>query len=108
NVPVVATSISTVLTSSPRWIFLVALCAGVACSGQIGEVAGGANRGNPATGGGPYPPGSDGGYVVPPDAQTGMASPDGQAGPATVGETPLRRLGKTELHNTLRDLFPTL
>jgi hypothetical protein len=37
-----------------------------------------------------------------------MASPDGQAGPATVGENSLRRLGKGELGNTLRDLFPTL
>jgi len=39
---------------------------------------------------------------------TGMPAPDGQAGVATVGQSPLRRLGKNELHNTLRDLFPTL
>jgi hypothetical protein len=37
-----------------------------------------------------------------------MAAPDGQAGAATVGQSPLRHLGKTELQNTLRDLFPTL
>jgi Protein of unknown function (DUF1592)/Protein of unknown function (DUF1588)/Protein of unknown function (DUF1595)/Protein of unknown function (DUF1585) len=38
-----------------------------------------------------------------------VASPDGHASAtATVGATPLRRLGKTELHNTLLDLFPGL
>jgi hypothetical protein len=39
---------------------------------------------------------------------TGVASPTGQAGLATVGQSPLRRLGKTELRNTMHDLFPTL
>jgi hypothetical protein len=33
---------------------------------------------------------------------------DGGIGPANVGPSPLRQLGRTELRNTLRDLFPTL
>jgi hypothetical protein len=37
-----------------------------------------------------------------------MADPDGHAVAATAGPSPLRRLGKTELYNTMRDLFPTL
>jgi len=91
------------------WKILVFLCTGAGCVGQIGD-GGSSHRGGggtvSSTGAG-NPTGGD--PSGPASGPTGMASPDGHAGAAaTVGETPLRRLGKTELHNTLLDLFPGL
>jgi len=90
------------------WIFLLFLCSGAGCTGQIGE-AGGISHNDPqgATRGAGSSNGDSGADV--PNGLTGVASPDGHAdAAATVGPAPLRRLGKTELHNTLLDLFPTL
>jgi len=116
-----------------RWMLLAVLGTGAACTGQIGEmnVTAGDDRpsGGGGTGGGPGPgippfqdAGSpptttpDGGQVgippspPPPTSDGGIAPPtsDGGIAPPTVGPSPLRQLGRTELRNTLRDLFPTL
>ncbi len=93
------------------WIFLVFVCAGAGCTGQIGDGGGNSHHGPQGTatgtGAGNSTGGAGSGTI--PNGLTGMASPDGHAGAAaTVGPTPLRRLGKTELHNTLLDLFPGL
>jgi len=91
----------------------------LACTGQIGdvgrastEVSGSAGTGSSATGS-TGAAGSSGSSSGTGSSTTGgqgggTADPGGKAGVATVGESPLRRLGKTELYNTVRDLFPTL
>jgi len=55
-----------------------------ACTGQVGDSAGSDGTGAP-TGNGNAPGG------------IGVASATGRAGSATVGQSPLRRLGKIEL-----------
>jgi hypothetical protein len=92
--------------TSARVAVLTWLVAGLGCTGQIGGVAGGSHE--RADGGSPPGwSGADGG-VGTFDGQAGTASPDGHAVAASAGPSPLRRLGKTELSNTMRDLFPTL
>jgi hypothetical protein len=86
-----------------------------ACSGEISDAARG---GDPASSSAAPAP-ANGDSSMPQDPASGSAGSAGatptqvDAGAAasdalSVGSSPLRRLGKTELHNTLRDLFPTL
>jgi hypothetical protein len=68
-----------------------------ACTGQVGDASDPSGSGAPA--------GAAGSGNA---TGTGVASPTGRAGNATVGQSPLRRLGKTELRNTMHDLLPAL
>jgi hypothetical protein len=70
--------------------------------GYVGDVG---NRAQDTPGGS-----SDGGVHPPPIVDAGGAvAPDGWAGEgASVGQSPLRRLGKVEMLHTLHDLFPAL
>jgi hypothetical protein len=86
------------------WFAVLAI--GVAaCSGVIGETG---NRGHETTGGGPT--NNDGGVRPPPPVDAGGAvASDGKAPEgASVGPSPLRRLGRVEMLHTLHDLFPAL
>jgi hypothetical protein len=84
-----------------------------ACSGEIGDAA---RRGDPASDSAAPANADSATPQDPPPASAGSGSatathPDAGAAASdalTVGPSPLRRLGKTELHNSLRDLFPTL
>jgi hypothetical protein len=95
----------------PVWSLFFAACAGTACEGVIGEADGPAESHDDPTGfGGAASSERSGGTsssTSPPDpgSTTGGGGPQA---PAAVGESPLRRLGKTELSNTLRELFPDL
>ena len=81
----------------PSWILLLAPALG-ACTGYVGE--GGPDGANPGAGS-VHTGGSA--STVPTADPDGTASED-----ATVGRSPLRRLGKLELSRTLRDLLPSL
>src|SRR5260370_1991768 len=82
-------------TSSARLsLSLFAVLAGApSCTGYID--AGGPTGSGPSNG---------------PQRPTTTSGPPGVAvvADATAGESPLRRLGKGELHNTVLDLFPSL
>jgi len=84
-------------------------CATLSCSGFIhGESRGDGSADGAAGRGSSGGPGSGvSGEPAPGAAPT--ANPDGTAGSdASVGPRPLRRLGKAEIKNTLRDLFSGL
>ena len=92
---------------SRSWAILLA-CSSLACTGFIdgdGSKAGAGPDGE--TPGGESPGGETPGGQTPDTPPT--ANPDGTVSEdATVGQMPLRRLGKLELANTLRDLLPDL
>jgi hypothetical protein len=94
---------------------LIALaCSVAACSGEIGDAA--RNPAAPADAAHDAGPGatpSSTGLVgstagAKPTSSAPVATDAAVSDTPTVGLAPLRRLGKTELHNTLRDLFPSL
>ncbi len=86
------------------WVVALAACALGGCNGYIsGTESAQGLPGSSATGPGSTNPGSTPAGGVP------TAEPDGKALPgATVGQTAIRRLGKSELDHTLRDLLPAL
>jgi hypothetical protein len=87
---------------------LSAACVSLACSGFIqGEDVGDSRRGDGSASGGSGAGSGTPGAGTPSTVPT--ANPDGSAVEgSTVGQMPLRRLGKHELENTLRDLLPAL
>jgi hypothetical protein len=92
---------------------LAALAFGASCTGTITRVGGtgAAGTSGAAPPGSPPPPGSAGTTgTTGTTGAAGTASPPGspQALPDSAAATPLQRLGKVELTNTLHDLLPDL
>jgi hypothetical protein len=91
---------------------LVGLAPIAACSGEIGD--GSARDESPSlTAPGAEPSAASAANSPPTAGPSATATPSSPTPVAvsdnlTAGPSPLRRLGKTELHNTLRDLFATL
>jgi len=83
-------------------------CLSLACTGFI-DGEGKAAAGPDGPNGGGSGPGGGGTSSTSNPSTVPTANPDGTVSEdATVGEMPLRRLGKNELRNTLRDLLPGL